>query len=228
MIIYFQFLQVARYSLFLVGINIFVIWCMDTISIVQMIAWEDELLNLTNSTTVIQYELIQNSIIGCLLITCLTIQILFVCIKGFDKFIKLFREITWKRWIFMACLIIIIVVIISLVNIPTERLDTFIKKICKKMVFGTDINGNLSVTLPKDGYLPPGIYYTFYCALCVNIWCNIQHIIIIALIIKIRPKNFVWYMEDNSNKNSSKPLSHSSTAQAQTISVKESKSQIVP
>jgi hypothetical protein len=35
-------------------------------------------------------------------------------------------------------------------------------------------------------------------------------------------------MEDNSNKNSSKPLSYSSTAQAQTISVKESKSQIVP
>jgi hypothetical protein len=131
-------------------------------------------------------------------------------------------------WIFMACLIIITVVISSLVNIPTERLDTFMENICKKMVFGTDINGNLSVTLPKDGYLPPGIYYAFYCALSVNIWCNIQHILIIVLIIKIRPKNFVWPEEDNSNKNSSKPLSHSSTAKTQTISVKESKLQIVP
>jgi hypothetical protein len=84
------------------------------------------------------------------------------------------------------------------------------------------------VTLPKDGYLPPGIYYAFYCALYVNIWCNIQHIIITVLIIKIKPKNFVLLKEDNSNKNSSKPLSRSSTAQIQTISVKESKSQIIP
>ncbi len=98
MIIYFQFLQVARYSILLVGINGFVIWCMNMMVLVQMVAWEDELRNLTNSTTVIQYEMIENSIICCVFITYLTIQILYVCIIGFDEFIKFFREITWKMW----------------------------------------------------------------------------------------------------------------------------------
>lgn len=215
MCIYLEFFQVVCYSLALVVANFFVLTCLCMISLVQMIAWKDELRNLTNSTTVIQYEPTLNFLVESLLITYLIILILFVVIIGLDTVIKLLRAITLKMWIFMACPIIIIIVIVSYMNIPTPRLDISVNKICKKMVFNTDINGNPILTLPQDGYLPPGICYSHLCMVFVTILCNIQHIIIIFLIAKIRPK-------DSSNSSS-----RSSTAQTQKISKEVSKPKIV-
>jgi predicted DNA-binding ArsR family transcriptional regulator len=93
------------------------------------------------------------------------------------------------------------------------------------MVFGTDINHIPPSRLPQDGYLPSEIYYSFYCLLSVTALCSIQHIIIILLIVKIKPKDIVFEKKNNNNnKNSSKP----SLLLTQAMSVNESQPEIIP
>jgi hypothetical protein len=143
---------------------------------------------------------------------------------GLNEFIKYFREITWTMWLLISGFAVSLILILYFVNIPTKGLETFIRYNSKKMVFGTDINHIPPSQLPQDGHLPSEIYYSFYCLLCVTALCSIQHIIIILLIIKIKPKDFVFEKNNNTNKNSSKP----SSLLTQAVSVNESQPEIIP
>jgi hypothetical protein len=212
MSIYFQFRQVVDYSIILVLINTVVILCLCEIPLTQMAAWRDELKNLTNSTILIQYHPIEKSILGCIMVTCLILVFLSVSIAGFNEIIKFFRQITWKMWLFIVCFESVLLAILYPI-ILSEKALMLTKNLSKKIVFNTHMTGFYSSTPPHDGYLPLEIYYSTLCMLCVTVLCNIQHIIIIILIINIKPKNF----DDVENNKCSK----SSTAQNQETSKAE-------
>jgi hypothetical protein len=171
-----------------------------------MEAWEDELKNLTNSTILIQYRPIEKSILGCIMVTCLILVFLSVSIAGFNEIIKFFRQITWKMWLFIVCFDSVFLAIL-LPIILSKKAVIFSKNLSKKIVFNTYMTGFYSSTPPHDGYLPLEIYYSTLCMLCVTVLCNIQHIIIIILIVNIKPKKF--------NHFENKKCSKSSTAQNQ-------------
>jgi hypothetical protein len=193
------------------------------IPLVQMVAWEDELKNLTNSTTISQFKPVQKFIAGCIQVTCLIHYILFICIIGFNEIMKVLREITLKMWLLSLCSVCIVLAILNQVNPSFERFNDFTTKICKKMVFNTNGNGVPLSTLPHTGYLPPEIYYSCLCILCATILINIQHIVLICLVVKIKPKTTII----SGDKNGFKPSSRPSTVQNQEISKNIAETKII-
>jgi len=214
--IYFQFRQVLLHLMILVSINIAVFISLCMIPLVQMIAWEEELKNITNSTIVIQYQPIQSIIIGCEIVTLFILLVLFISITEVNKAVKSFRQITWKKWLFLVCFVIIFIVICDRIIIPSQSFGMFINNICKKIAYNTIFGSFSSSTPPEHGYLPLQMYYSCLCLICVTILFNSQHIIIIVLIHKIRPQNFDSFQTYNCNNNCSKSSHHSSTVQSET------------
>ena len=176
----------TRYVTLLALINVLIVGFLSMIPFVQMCAWEDDLRNVTNSTVVVQFEPIQWSIFGCMLGTEFMCILLLLCIIGFDVIIKILRQITWKTWMYSACFSIIITIIFHRGETFFKKAEEPLKNFCKSIVF----NRNVNQTLIEDGYLPPEIYYSCLCTICAAIIINIQHIILIIMILKIKPKNF--------------------------------------
>ena len=119
----------------------------------------------------------------------------------------------------MAVLVGIFVVILSrIIDLSncTETFKTFKgfpTNICKKLVFATNSYGIPTLTVSQDGYFPTGIYYSCLCLVCITILINIQHLLTIRFIVKIKPKNVNIYQNNNCSKSSPRP----STTQNQEI-----------
>lgn len=181
-----------------------IIYCMGTILAVQITIWEEVMKNVTNSTIGMLLESTTEAIDSykCIIFfITFILQTYHTTLNNIDSIAL--RRVPRKIYIFFIGFLIFLLLLLCYLIYQMDRFNIFELKICKMILFSENINDNISFILSLTNNSPPKLYTTYICMLCTIILSSIQHVIMLIVIFKIKPKYFKFSKDYNINENSS-------------------------